>query len=309
MIELELVVGSHDWLTPLLPGPVEVGPFRVSFDRTSGIARVASDPSVAGGEGSLAAHLRRVPSGDKTFVAVPIFMVRRFRHRSFLVFQSSQLTGLGDLVGKRVGIANWGTTGNTWSREALREAGVDSTAVRWVLEGTEPGSNLPPTAERRTGTGLEWLAAGEVDALISGDPFVPLRRELPSLRHLCTDFVEAEGAYYQRTGVFPAHHILLLRREFWARWPECLHSLYSLLAGARREWYESRWRMADEDAPWGSSDVERSSDTFHGTWYRDGLNFEGNVRTVAALSEQQYREGLSERPVTAQQAFEEFLQT
>ena len=44
----------------------------------------ASDPTVQGGESSMAGHLRRVEKGDRSLVGLPVFPLRNFTARDFM---------------------------------------------------------------------------------------------------------------------------------------------------------------------------------------------------------------------------------
>lgn len=308
MIELKVIVNKHDWLGGFLRPQVSAGPFEFNFDTSSGIGSLLTDPSASAGEGSLAAHLLRIYRGDRSFVGIPLFVVRRFRHRTFYVPADSKLRALEDLRGLAVGIGGWTTSGNTWSREALMDAGVHPSSVRWLVEGPAR-PDLPSYAEPANGTMMELLASRRVEAIVSGDPYVDLRRTTPDLRHLLPDFVASEESYYRRRRVFPAHHILLVRQEVARRWPEVLHLLFELFSTARRQWFEARWRFADEDGtPWAAVDLERALAEFRGSWFRDGFGYTDTERTVRALAAQQVVEGLSSIAVEPADAFAEYLQ-
>ena len=124
MEKLKLVTMDHDWLSPILSGRLRPDEFGLDIEWTSGLLRAPVDASLSGGEGSLGGHNIRIDNGDRSLVAIPVYTARGFRHRSYVVREDSPLHTLAELKGKTIGIGNWSATGNTWSREALREAGV-----------------------------------------------------------------------------------------------------------------------------------------------------------------------------------------
>ena len=53
--------------------------------RAEMLRRAASDPTVHGGESSMAGHLRRIDEGDRSLVALPVFPLRNFTGRDLYV--------------------------------------------------------------------------------------------------------------------------------------------------------------------------------------------------------------------------------
>ena len=160
------------------------------------------------------------------FVGIPVFVCRSFRHRCFFVRKGSDIQSFKDLEGKRVGTDFFPASGNTWSRAALREQGVALDKIQW-WEGSidesyapiekpseispfSPNQELKTLSERKLET---MLIEGELDALMC--PFPPERfyDDNSQIVRLLADFKSEEQAYYRRTGVNPAHHIMGLRRS------------------------------------------------------------------------------------------------
>jgi 4,5-dihydroxyphthalate decarboxylase len=51
-------------------------------DRNEMLRRATQDPTVDGGESSLAQHVMRIASGDRSLVAIPVFPLRNFTARA-----------------------------------------------------------------------------------------------------------------------------------------------------------------------------------------------------------------------------------
>ncbi len=135
-LSLKLIAYTHDHLNPLVTGDVVPEGIRLQFDRTAPLSAVYQDPSVQGGETSLGLFMLRTSQGDRDWVGLPVFPMRQFRHRCFLVRRGSPLLDPGDLrtlEGKRVGIDGWPNSGNTWTKLTLRQAGVDIWKITWVI--------------------------------------------------------------------------------------------------------------------------------------------------------------------------------
>src|SRR5438132_569221 len=177
---LTLVMNDFDFLAPLACGEVvaEGIDLRLERDTQRALDRTLADPAIHAGELSLARHVARTAAGDRAFVAVPIFPHRAFRHRCFFVRRRSGLRDLGDLAGRRIGTNEWPATGNTWSRAALRERGVEIEGIAWsvgTVDAPSPGAIKDPLPAHvqpaPAGRSLRaMLLDGELDALMIAYP-------------------------------------------------------------------------------------------------------------------------------------------
>src|ERR671927_1037486 len=130
-VPIRLVTRSYTHVMPLAAGDVVPEGIDLVLDRTTSISHFREDRSFQAGEHSFSQFLIRHAQGDRSVVALPIFVMRGFRQRCFFVRHDSPLEELPDLVGKRVGTNGWPDTGNTWSRAALRTAGVHLLSIQW----------------------------------------------------------------------------------------------------------------------------------------------------------------------------------
>src|ERR1700751_2225076 len=77
------------------------------------------------------------------FVALPIFVVRRFHHSGLLVRPDAGIKTSKDLEGKKVGVRAYSVTTGVWTRSVLiEEFGVESAKVTWVVEEEEHVTSL-----------------------------------------------------------------------------------------------------------------------------------------------------------------------
>src|SRR5207302_10234924 len=68
------------------------------------------------------------------FVALPIFVMRRFHHSGLLVRPDAKIATPKDLEGKKVGVRAYSVTTGVWTRGILiDEYGLDSSKVTWVV--------------------------------------------------------------------------------------------------------------------------------------------------------------------------------
>lgn len=312
---LMLLAKDYDHLMPLACGDVQAEGIDLTLvrDTPNALDRTLSDPSIEVGEISFSRHLIRLAEGDREFIGIPIWTNRAFRHRRFMVLRGSPLRTLPDLEGKRVGTNEWPATGNTWSRAALRERGVNLDRIDWLVgsidgEVSERDQGpLPPNVRRADPerTLVEMLVDGELDALMSPktprcfyEPDSPVVRLFPNYR-------EEEQAFFRRTGVYPGMHIFGIRRHVFARDPWIARSLYEALDLSRLTWQKRRQRL-NETTPWMLAEHEETMELMGEDWQPNGV--EPNRAMIRWLCEEELAQGLIANPLDPDSVFAEFEQ-
>ena len=310
-LPIRLVIKNYDFLAPLASGDIVAEDIALELDRATGMDRFWDDPSFDAGEISFSQYLIRRSQGEDRFVGLPLFPTRGFRHRCFFVRRGSPLGNLSDLAGKRVGTNGWLDTGNTWSRAALREAGVDIWGVDWTVgpvenpatgAGNRPAITLPTNVHPApAGTSLVRLQlAGELDALMI--PYPPAgfyEPDSPTMR-LIPDYRAAERAYLKRVGFYPAHHLIALRRDVFERDPWVAQSLFRALETSRLRWQQERLLLA-ETTPWMLPEIEEAMALLGADWQPNGLA--PNRPMIAALCDEEYAQRLVAQPIDPREPF------
>ena len=265
-IPLTLAVRDYAHIAPLALGDVAIEGVDLTLRRVfDAPQQVLVNPAIDGGEASFSRHLQRVAANDDTYVALPAFVLRGFRQRCIFVRRDSPLADLTDLVGRRVGLNEWGATGHTWARAAFRERTINLQDVHWIVGQISPGAPPPPATPFPSyimpvadGTTLtELLLAGEIDAILASEPpegFHPVNG--PIVR-LFRDFRAAERAYFSRTGVLPSHHLMILRRSVVERHPWLPRQIFAAFEESRRRAAENRQLLGDV-TPWLLAELEES---------------------------------------------------
>jgi 4,5-dihydroxyphthalate decarboxylase len=311
-VPVTLITRNYAYVQPLANGDVRADGIDLQLIRTwDALPRVAaSSPEVHGGEASFGRYLLGLARGDRSLVGLPIFIMRGFRQRCFFVRRDSSLHELADLAGKRVGINEWPATGNTWARGLLREQGVDIRSIDWLVgqvsAGYKPVPNdpLPAGVRRETHRLLvDMLVDGAIDALVC--PWPPAGFYAPDspLRRLYPDFVRVEQAYFRRSGIYPGHHLIVLRRDLVEAHPEVVARVYHAFDEARKA-TESGFRAIAEILPWLLAEIEQDTRLLGEDLHPYGV--EPNRRMIAAFCDEQVAQGLTPERLDPAGVFADF---
>ncbi|MBP1155404.1 MULTISPECIES: PhnD/SsuA/transferrin family substrate-binding protein [unclassified Paenibacillus] len=198
-------------------------------------------------EMSLSTFLIMREQGDNTWAGLPIFTTRKFFHTGILVRKDAGILEPADLRGKRVGVAEYQQTAALWSRGVLRhEFGVMPEDMDWYMERTEEVSHggatkfEPPAGVSFHRIPVEktiasMLISGELDAALNylNDNNLVDRsrgtdvRKHPMVTTLFPD-PEAEGIrYFEKTGIFPINHCVVIKRTVLEQNPWLALNLYN----------------------------------------------------------------------------------
>jgi 4,5-dihydroxyphthalate decarboxylase len=319
---LRYIGKDYDFLAPLACGDVVADGLDLRLERSadtmaggSGQVRFLASPDVECGEYSFSLYLIRLSKGDRSFVGIPFFPARGFRHHCLYVHRDSGLHGAKDLEGKRIGLNAWKTTGNTWTRAALRDEGADLGGMSWwvgPMDGSgrdaahhKPQVDLPDRVYAvPPGQTLEsMLLDGQLDAIMCPAPPSSFAVEGGPIRRLYQDHRRIEREYYARTGIYPAHHLVVVRRQAFERQPDVAARLYDALERSR-QWWQARRRGLAETTPWMEDEIAEATRVFGGDWQVNGV--QRNQRLIATLCREQYAQGLVTRAVDPAEVFAEF---
>jgi 4,5-dihydroxyphthalate decarboxylase len=282
--------------------------------RAEMLRRAAGDPTVHGGESSMAGHLRRVDQGDRSLVALPVFPLRNFTARDLYVRRDGAVRSAGDLRGKRVGMYDWVASGSIWYRHFLRFIEVNPEALQWCI-GAVDEPNITnhvytlPAGVRAAPEGRalsEMLIAGELDAIYS--PPRPRRYhpvQGPIVR-LYPDIRAIERQYFRATRMFPPQHLIVLRRETWQRNKWIAQALTDAFSRSTDTFAKAQ-RSFPYVSPWLEAELEETEALMGADFHADG--FEPNRETIEAFAEQAHLAGIVGRRIGAEEYFAEFLES
>src|ERR1051326_7950905 len=108
------------------------------------------------------------------FIALPIFVMRRFHHSGLLVRPDAGIRDPKDLEGRKVGVRAYSVTTGVWVRGILiDEYGVDASKITWMVDDEEHVTQLKlpeNVIHAPAGRSLaDMMADGELAAGLEGN--------------------------------------------------------------------------------------------------------------------------------------------
>jgi len=189
-------------------------------------------------EMSLARFVAMRSAGNDSLVGLPVFPSRMFRHGAVFVESDNGITEFSQLSGARIGIAEWAQTAGVYVRGWLAtEYGIDLKSIHWIQGGIDAagreesllfeiggGYNIEQCSDRSL---ADLLVAGEIDAIIA--PHAPKVTQTPSspIRPLMSETSLAEKTWFQRTGIYPAMHLIVLKKTLHVEYPWLAAQVYA----------------------------------------------------------------------------------
>ncbi len=221
---------------------------------------------------SMGAFFVAAAQGRRSFMAIPVFPSRTFRHRCIFVNSSAGIERPEDLKGKRVGVPEYTMTASVWLRGLFQhEYGVAPEEIHWYQGGEEqPGRkdrvefDLPPKIrlevipQDRTLNAM--IESGEIDALMS--PRMPscFLSGSQKVRRIFPDYKRVEMDYFRKTGLFPLMHLMVIRMGVYEKNPWVAQSLYKTFCEAKdlcfSHIYDSN--VLRNSLPWTIADYEET---------------------------------------------------
>ena len=247
------------------------------------------------------------------FIALPIFVWRRFHHAGLLVRPDSGIRNPKDLEGKKVGVRAYSVTTGVWTRGILiDEFGLDSSKVTWVVDDEEHVRELklpPNVIHAPAGRSLAaMMADGELQAGFEGNAGIgragpPVagwntanvpKQDYPDL---FPDAARREAEWYKRTGIYPMHGTIVIKDKILAEHPWVARSLFDAFERSKAQWLE-KLRTAPSPAD---------------QKYRDLMAVVGddplpqgmaaNAPTIRALESYAHKQGLTPRRMAVEEVF------
>jgi 4,5-dihydroxyphthalate decarboxylase len=246
------------------------------------------------------------------FVALPIFVLRRFHHSGLLIRPDAGINAPKDLEGRKVGVRAYSVTTGVWTRAVLiDEYGLDSSKVTWVVDDEEHVTQLKlPANVIRAPAGrslAEMIADGELVAGFhgnagvgrSGSPTGGWKTVEAHYPELFPDAAELEANWYVRTGIYPMHGTIVVKDSVLAEHPWIANSLFDAFSRAKDEWLA----RLEAGAPTNASDKKYLA--LSKIVGRDPLPYgiEANIKTIEALESTAFKQKLTPRRMSLGELF------
>ena len=259
-LSLSFAMTAYDRVQPLINGEVKVDGIQLDYQGMPGaVPRVFYDQikfhRYDVSEMSMSSYLRMRPAGFP-YRMLPVFHNRQFSYTNIYIRKSSGIRQdhPEDLKGKRFGIQDYQQSVGLWTRGILKlEWGIEAEDMVWYQErgehlshtgaSHEAGLSLPQALELRyaaTDFGSMYLD-GALDASIGlapnrGSGIDRQRVDLSGNPEFPTLFADprAEGIrFFQKHGVYPPHHVTVVRESILQEHPWAAISLMAAFERAK----------------------------------------------------------------------------
>jgi len=250
-LPLTFACGPYDRMEALRYGHIDVEGIDLNFIPIQA-PREIFDRMVGGrefdvSELSLAEYITHTAYGTSPFIAIPVFPSKAFRHSFICVNRKAGIEAPADLAGKRIGTPLYTMTAAIWIRGDLENIyGVDLSGVQWIQGAVErPGThgkppappqllkpvNVAPNTSNKSLS--DMLADGEIDAILGSRMPDSVRTHPDKVAHLFPNFREEEKRYYRQYGIHPIMHLVVIRKDVYARNPWIAQSLFKAFVAAK----------------------------------------------------------------------------
>lgn len=171
----------------------------------------------------------------KPLVLLPVVLAARFQHPCIVYNANFHDKVTPDMLpGLKVGVRAYSQTTGAWVRNILAtEHGVDLESVKWItFEGGHLAEYSEPPFVTRAPAGaklLQMLMSGGVDAGILGNDLP----DDPCIKPVIPDAKSAGRAGYEKTGLIPINHMLVVTKDLADSRPDLVGELFRLFVQAK----------------------------------------------------------------------------
>lgn len=317
-LKLSFACGLYDRMLGLYTGDVKPEGIDLEFVRLDSpreiFDRMAGQQAFDVAEFSCSEFISRRAAGDDSFVAIPVFPSRVFRH-GMITINRNHVNAPQDLAGKRIGVPLYTMTAAIFIKGHLQhDYGVDLSGVTWVQGAINGGSGhgnptiMPLVKPVRIETKPEGrslsdlLETGDISAII-GTTLPKSMRSNPDVVRLFPDYRTVEQNLYRSKKIFPIMHLVAIRREVYERNPFIAKSLYDAFEASKKLALEKMYYIGALRymLPWMTADLDEIDDIFGGDPWPYGL--EANRPTLAAMMQYMHDQYLIREPLPLESLF------
>ena len=317
-LSLTMAVHPYDRVRAIFDGRVEIEGCDVNalpVEPSEAFLRTYQAEEFDVTELSVSSHIYTTARGNASYVAIPAFVSRMFRHSSFYIRTDRGIEKPEDLRGKLVGVPEYQMTAALWARGILSEEyGVFSKDIRWRTGGQEQPGRIERTPLKlpegfdvqpipRDRTLADMLATGELDAVISARAVSSFTKGAPNVGRLWPDYRAAEEAYFRKTGLFPMMHMVGLRRTLHEAHPWLATSIYKAFRKAKdlalAELSEVGFLYVS--LPWLGDDLKRAQTIIGKDVWPYGV--QANRKELETMIRWSVEQGLAPRKISIDELF------
>lgn len=249
------------------------------------------------------------------YIALPVFLMRRFHHGGFVYRPDSGIRVPKDLEGKKVGVRAYSVTTGVWTRGIfVNEYDLDSSKVTWVVDDEEHVTTLklpPNVIHAPEGKSLaSMMAAGELSAAFNGPAGIGRagpptgawetggQKPAENYPELIENSAQVEADWFKRTGIYPIHGSVVVKTEVLEKYPHVAKSLFDAFVAAKKIYMD--------ELKGGTSNYPEDKK------YRDLMPLVGdplpygmkkNAASIDAMLKYGLQQGLIPRPLSLAEAF------
>ena len=257
--------------------------------------------------------------GFRDYSLLPIFPIRVFRHKSIFIRTDRGIKGPEDLRGKKVATPGFSSTSLTWLRGIVKhEYGVSPEEIQWVVSSKDSSAKAAGKVSKQESMvpkGLsvtkgpegkdesDLLESGEVDALFhAAEPRAYIEGH-PKVARLFPDFRKTERAYFEKTGIFPIMHAVVIRNSLVNQHPWLPKAVFDAYSKAKKLMYDHLNKMgwATISLPWVAQEIEETRALMGENFWPYGI--EPNRRALEALFQYSHEQGLASKKLTIEALF------
>ena len=310
-LHLTLATGDYESIRALKEGSIKPDGIELTVltDMTSDIRhwRMLRNREFDVAELSMSNYLMAKYTGLR-FVAIPVFLHRRFRHGFVFLNAAKGIKKPTDLIGKKVGLRNFQATANLWIRGILEhEHGVPHRSIHWFKQDEEEVEWTPPADLKiqriASGKSVEkMLVDGELDALIHPEVIQPILDKDNRVTRLFPNYRELEMDYYKRTGFFPIMHATAIKQEIVEKYPWVPINLMQAFEASKQAAYKRMENPRIVPLAWFRCFLEEQEEILGRDPWVYGLG-EINKKALDTLMQYSQEQGLIGRKMSLDELF------
>ena len=318
---LRLACRNYDGTNAILRGAIEVP--GIELDVVEQVSVQGMFAAMYRGEFdisemSLAELIYYTSRNQGSFIGIPVFPSRMFRHGFIVVRRDAGIDTPQDLVGKRLGFLRWVQTAAVWIRGTLMdEYGVTPNNSQWHVASLHhwDDGTTDTTLKLTGGSAIEVvqgegsaaeramraLREGRLDMLGVTETQLPQLLDDPALKRLFEDYKEVETQYFTKTQIFPIMHVLAVRRAVLEQNPEVAPALFGLFSEAKRQARQLYSNIPSMIVAWRQHALDEERAVFGGDPCAYGL--EANRHVINTFIEYCEAQGICERNLSPEELF------